>query len=283
MKDLKAEIQKLGRALSACLETIRDSDGPVEARVAGPLRASFASLCLAFKIVRPLVAPRICTAIMAPDTQTAKQAMRTAAADTDLLELRLDALAQIELEKLLPFSGKPVIVTNRKQEEGGHFKGAEPERLAYLQAAIALGTAYIDLEYRSPETWRTKLLHEKKSTEIILSYHDLQGTPGLPELLALWREMRRVQADYYKIITYARNPDDNLTLFNFLKELAPQDPRMICHAMGPAGLASRVLAPFFGSQWVYTAPPAGNRTAPGQLETGQMKRLWEIMRNASLE
>jgi 3-dehydroquinate dehydratase type I len=279
MLSQKAEVQNFDQALTACLKALSDPLAPVRPALTETLRASFSNLGRALGTDASKIKPLICTAIMGSDTRQTQSAMQTAAADADLLELRLDALKKIELEKLLPFPVKPVIVTIRKKEEGGHFQGPEPERLAYLQAAIDLGADYIDLEYGIPEPLRADLIDRKKTTGVILSYHDTQATPALKDLLGFWRGMTRIQADYYKIVTTGQSLDDNLTLLHFLKEVTSPGPKIICHAMGPAGLVSRVLAPFFGSQIVYTAPLGGNRTAPGQLETGQMKQLWDILRS----
>ncbi len=279
MLSLKADVQNFNQALTACLKALSDPRAPVRPEITETLRVSFSNLGRALGMDASKIKPLICTAIMGSDTHQTQSAMQTAVADADLLELRLDALERIELEKFLPFPAKPVIVTIRKKEEGGHFQGPEPERLAYLQSAIDLGADYIDLEYGTPERLRADLIDRKKTTRVILSYHDMQGTPGLQDLRTLWRDMTRIQADYYKIITSSRNLDDNLTLLHFLKEVTSSGPKIICHAMGSAGLVSRVLAPFFGSQIVYTAPSGGNQTAPGQLETGQMKRIWDILRS----
>ncbi|RPI74023.1 MAG: type I 3-dehydroquinate dehydratase [Desulfobacteraceae bacterium] len=278
MHALKTEIEHFDQALVACLHALSAPAASVPADLGKALHISFLNLGRLLEKVPAPVDPLICAAIMAPNTLGMQAALNSAAADADLLEIRLDALDRIEIEKLLPFALKPIIVTNRKKEEGGCFPGTEPERLAALRTAVDLGADYIDLEYRTPEPLRSELLHQKKTTGIILSYHDMRGTPGLPELRNLWQDMTRIRADYYKIVCTGRHLEDNLTLLHFLKEIAPPEPGIICHAMGSAGLVSRILAPFFGSRIVYVAPAGGTRTAPGQLEAGPIKQLWDILR-----
>ena len=54
----------------------------------------------------------------------------------DLIELRADYLRGAKLALLLQNRQKPFIVTNRRKEEGGNYKGEERKRLSVLQEAI---------------------------------------------------------------------------------------------------------------------------------------------------
>ena len=47
---------------------------------------------------------------------------------TDLVELRLDRLADCDLTPLFKAAGKPRIATCRSRAQGGFFGGSEPER-----------------------------------------------------------------------------------------------------------------------------------------------------------
>jgi 3-dehydroquinate dehydratase/shikimate dehydrogenase len=46
--------------------------------------------------------------------------------------------------------------------------------------------------------------------------------------------------------------------------------------MGEIGMASRILAPTFGSSWTYAAPSSNPGTAPGQITARQMRNLYRI-------
>ncbi len=73
----------------------------------------------------------------------------------DLIELRVDYLRRVKLTILLQNRQKPFIVTNRRKEEGGKYRGEERKRLSVLQEAIDLGVDYIDVELAT----ESSLLH----------------------------------------------------------------------------------------------------------------------------
>ena len=72
----------------------------------------------------------ICASIVATTTASAKEAMRHAAGDADVIELRLDLLETIDLPALLADRPRPVIVTARHPDHGGQWRGTEDERKA---------------------------------------------------------------------------------------------------------------------------------------------------------
>ena len=52
--------------------------------------------------------------------------------DADLIELRLDYVENLnsdELEKIIKKSQKPILITCRKNDEGGLFNGSEEKRI----------------------------------------------------------------------------------------------------------------------------------------------------------
>jgi len=219
----------------------------------------------------------LCISVRESEPHRASERMRAGAGEGDLVELRLDALKPIRLDGLLPFAECPLIVTNRRRAEGGLFPGNEEERLSHLMDAIRCKATYVDMEWRTPEPMRSRLLGDKAGTKVILSYHDLQGTPPLSGLLSLWEEMTAVDADGYKIVTRAQHLDDSMTVLRFLREVAGGGRPVISHCMGEEGRISRVLAPLFGSWMAYAAPSGGAQSAPGQLTAGQMRRVWEVV------
>jgi len=226
---------------------------------------------------RERVGGHLCISVLESDPERARQGMMMAAREGDLVELRLDALDEIRLNDLLPFTEGLLIVTNRRRGEGGFFRGKEEKRIAYLEEAIRYGVTYIDVEWMSPEPLRSRLLGKKGETGVILSYHNLQKTPPLEELLSLWEDMIQIDADIYKIVTWAQTLDDSLTVLRFLREAGGRGQRVISHCLGEEGKISRILAPLFGSFMAFASPEGGEEAAPGQLRAGQMRRVWEVL------
>ncbi len=71
------------------------------------------------------------------------------AADADLVELRLDTVDRPDVAAALDGRRRPVIVTCRAPWEGGGFRGSEEERRRILEAALAAGAEYVDVEARA--------------------------------------------------------------------------------------------------------------------------------------
>ena len=78
----------------------------------------------------------VCTTVAAKTSaKLAEKAARALSLGTDLVELRVDLLAGIEMQglapALAPLAGRSVL-TVRRREEGGGFAGGESERLALI-------------------------------------------------------------------------------------------------------------------------------------------------------
>ena len=64
-----------------------------------------------------------------------------------LVELRLDYVVRaVNLKRIIAERPGPVIVTCRRQSDGGKWTGSEEERLMLLRSAIAEQVEYVDLE-----------------------------------------------------------------------------------------------------------------------------------------
>src|SRR5689334_2278597 len=115
----------------------------------------------------------LCATVTAATTADLRR-QRDAITDADLVELRLDTVADPDAAGALEGRRAPVIVTCRSAAEGGQFKGSEEERKRILAEAIALGAEYVDIE------WRARfddLLAQTGGRGIVLSMHDFDGMP----------------------------------------------------------------------------------------------------------
>ncbi len=178
----------------------------------------------------------------------------------DVVEWRLDSLddPQSALPRLAERPG-PTIVTCRLSEDGGKWRHSEALRRECLRAAVAAGVEFVDLEAPLVEEFP-----RQGSTRRIVSLHDFETTPDdLPGLVA----RLAAGADIVKLATTARNLSDTLRV---LELKAPQGVPLIKLAMGERGLATRLLAPMFGSLWSYGCPSGGPPPAPGQVDIATM-------------
>lgn len=220
---------------------------------------------------------RICLSLGLKTIEDVHRHWQRWASQVEATEVRLDTLAKPDLAALLGKKPGPVIITNRRREEGGYYEGSEEERVDLLLEAIERGADYVDLEAKTPPPYLGKALSriKEKKARVILSWHDLRGTPTLVELKRRFREMSALKPDVIKIVTFARRYEDNLSILNLIPYARKHGKEIISFCMGPFGKPSRVLAGFLGSYFTYVAPETGSETAPGQLT---VKEILEIRR-----
>ena len=154
------------------------------------------------------------------------------------------------------------IFTLRRPDEGGGFKGSEPERLALVSESAGLEPAYFDIELRTLKANR-ELARTRLGQRTIVSWHGLAGTPDRARLLSLMADASAFGLP--KIVPAARSSVDNLAVLSLYDRPGPPP---IAFCMGQPGLLSRVMAIERGTPIAY-ASLDGERTAEGQLSLGQ--------------
>ncbi len=179
------------------------------------------------------------------------RAARDAVRHADLVELRLDGVADLDVAGALAGRRTPVVVTCRPAWEGGRFAGSEEERRRILEQGMRLGAEYVDVEWRAGFD---SLIRHRGGGGVIVSAHDFAGVPA--NLPAQVRAMRASGAEVVKVAITAARLSDCLPLTQ-----VTGDGPTVAIAMGPAGMPTRILAARFGSCWSY----AGNGVAPGQI------------------
>lgn len=196
----------------------------------------------------------------------------------DLIELRVDYLRGVKLELLLENRQKPFIVTNRRKEEGGQYRGEEKKRLGVLREAVDLGADYVDVEFAAERSFLQRLLRDRRSAKVILSFHDFRGTPSIKELQKLFGQMIRLEADVIKIVPFAKSWEDNLSILSLIPFAKERRQEIVAFCMGEKGKISRVFSPFVGAAWTYASINRTRASAPGQLTVRELKDTWEKMR-----
>jgi 3-dehydroquinate dehydratase/shikimate dehydrogenase len=216
--------------------------------------------------------PLICQVVTGGTADAIRRA-RDAVVDADLVELRLDSMTRPDPAAALADRRRPVIATCRPVREGGWFDGSEEDRLRILDEADALGAEFVDVE------WGARfepILRRRRGRGVIVSVHDFEGVPK--DIADRAAAMRSTGAEVVKISVRARSLSDLLPLAAIAR---PAHPDAVLIAMGPEGLASRVLAARFGSRWTY----AGDEVAPGQMPAARLLqefRFRRIRHDASL-
>ncbi len=186
---------------------------------------------------------------------------RNASPESDVVELRLDRVRDLDLKKVLAVSGKPRLATCRSRAEGGFFGGTEKERRRVLEDAIQEGVEYVDLEFSSDDA---RLLSKTGKSRPILSSHFRGGTPN--DLEETYHRMAVAGREaILKLIPYADSCTDNLRIRDLLRRARSEGRALIAFCMGEKGKISRILAHAWGSWGIYAPSTPDARTASGQL------------------
>ncbi len=221
---------------------------------------------------------RICLPIIEATMEKALKAIHEAHPVADLLELRVDYLREPDLGLLLNGRKKPFIITNRRKEEGGRYRGDERRRLGVLEEAIDLGVDFIDVELGTERSLLHGLIRNKKETKVILSFHDFKRTPPQQELEKMCDRMIQFGVDIVKIVTFARSLEDNLNTLSLIPYARERRQEIVAFCMGEKGRMSRIFAPLMGAAWTYGSLCRNRVSAPGQLTVEEMKDIWGRLR-----
>lgn len=182
-----------------------------------------------------------------------------------LVELRVDWLARDpDVPRLLKDRPTPVILTCRRANDGGKWRGSEEERIRLLRTAIVSGVEYVDIESDI-----AKSIPRYGKTKRIVSHHDFDGTPDNVE--EIWAEMAEMNPDIIKLVTLASSPSDCARVLNLVK--GAKIPT-VAFCMGEFGVWSRIVCGKLGSPFSYAAFSPDREVAPGQLSFQDMKDLY---------
>lgn len=221
----------------------------------------------------------ICISIAESSFQIIEKRLNVFVPHADMVEIRLDALSQSAspalISSMISHTRLPIIFTCRRQDEGGAFPGDEAQRLECLWHAVDAGAAFIDVELRSDEIMRDRLIQHAESSgcKVIISWHDFHETPSDTELRAVLEQQKQAGAHIAKVVTMAREQSDILRLFSIYYAAAELAMPLIAFCMGKAGKISRVACLAMGSYLSFASPDTGLETAPGQIPLKQFRYI----------
>ena len=202
---------------------------------------------------------------------------RAEKAQADLIEVRLDCLEiSRKLSDLAKSTKTPLIATNKLQSEKGFFAGSETERQQTLFNAAKNDFEYVDVDLSNPKQKETidklKLLGAKP----IVSYHKFDGSLSVSEMEKVLEREIASGASVCKIITTAKQIEDNLTALNFVSAMSSK-AKLVCFCMGEYGKASRLLSPMFGAYFTFASLEQGSETAAGQMSIQEMRAAYNLL------
>jgi 3-dehydroquinate dehydratase/shikimate dehydrogenase len=217
----------------------------------------------------------ICVSLTEETTAATLARMEALAPTADLFEVRADCLRELDLTALLRRRPRPLLFTCRPESEGGRWPDADREgRRRLLHQAIERGVELVDVELRSGFD---DLITAKAGDGLVLSFHDLEGLPD--DLEGLHSRMAATGADVVKIVGTARSVADLGRLLALARRRSPPPVPgrgLVCLAMGPLGVASRILGGRCQAPFTYASPEAGREAAPGQLPASVLADTYRV-------
>jgi 3-dehydroquinate dehydratase/shikimate dehydrogenase len=208
----------------------------------------------------------VCITIAEDSVGAVSDRMAELAPLADLFEVRADFLSDPDLAGVLRARTRPILLTCRPESEGGRFPDRDhAARRRILTEAVSRGFDLVDVEFRSGFA---DVIAAKAGRGLVLSTHDFAGAPK--DLDPLHAQMARLRPDVVKVAVTARSVADLGRLLAFARRRAPapaagKHPELVAIAMGPLGVASRILGGTYGAPFTFAAPDASPPVAPGQL------------------
>ena len=221
-----------------------------------------------------------------------ESAKRLLTSPVDLVEWRADWFEQVDeievvqevLRELRVILGeRPILFTIRTKNEGGESGiGFSRYRELILQVAQTKLVDMVDVEVYMHEQV-PELVQELKDTGIVIigSNHDFEKTPQKREMMQTLGYMQYIGADISKLAVMPQSKQDVLALLSATENMLTtyNSGPIITMAMSNIGNISRVSGETFGS--CITFGSLGKVSAPGQLNVYDLKKVLEIMHEAS--
>lgn len=245
-----------------------------------------------------------------PLAEQVEAAVRAGAGVVELRVDRIGDAAAVE-DLLQQPHEVPFILTVRRAEEGGAWEAEESRRIGLIERLGQYSPGLVDVEYaawqRSADVRRRigelcglqeapgasdEATTQKRDgrrggnggaaaeegagtqrgdNELILSHHDLHGTP--PNLEEVFERLFAAPAGILKAVFTARDALDSCRVLEQLHRRGGRR-KLIALAMGAAGLPARVLARKFGGFLTFAALARGAESAPGQPTVAELRDVY---------
>jgi len=209
-----------------------------------------------------------------------EQACERASAFADIIELRLDCLEDndwaTQLESLIRKQSRPLILTFRPSEQGGHRVLSRAEREAFWKRDWSSSpTALTDIESdlvcdAASQTFGGSF----EWSRVIASHHDFSRVPA--DLEHIYERLAATPAHVVKIAVSANDITDCIRIFHLLERARREQRNLIAIAMGNAGVATRILGPSRGAFLTYASLEETSATAPGQVNAQQLRSVYRM-------
>ena len=219
-----------------------------------------------------------------------KKAEEITSLPADLVEWRADFYdGLLDREKLLgtlsalrkALGEIPILFTIRTKPEGGEIAiDAKPYAEINLAVAASGDADMVDVEIEKEGSQGVIDGIHKAGCLVVGSKHDFKATPPKDEMVATLKKAQDMGADIPKIAVMPNSSHDVVTLLCASTEVHEKiaDRPILTISMGPKGMVSRMACELSGSCMTFGA--AGQTSAPGQIQVGELKDMLTLIHKA---
>ncbi|MBI9099849.1 MAG: shikimate dehydrogenase [Spirochaetaceae bacterium] len=194
----------------------------------------------------------------------------------DMVELRTDLLDQDQYSQVARFpslTDLPVILTCRKDSDGGSWKGHERDRTGHLLDWLDGEFSYVDLEM-DLENSEIEKKTRSSGIQIIRSFHDFHGVPE--NLFEIMNSLRGTDV-IAKGAVYPRSSEELHRLIDASIKLKKSGKvPFILLGMGDFGFPTRILAEKLGSYLTFCSDSAAPSGAPGHCSASDLSEIYHF-------
>jgi len=238
-------------------------------------------------------APVVIVPLVATSTGALVEQARAALGAADVLEWRLDHMADLSPEGVVA-AGRAlagaagsigVLVTYRTGAEGGARTDDAGDVEAYVERYRVLLdehlVAGVDVETAlGPAVVAQVVAAAHHAGAVVVgSSHDTTATPSAEQIVSRLVAMAAAGVDMCKAAVTPHTPDDVLTLLAATLTASRRlDQPLVTVAMGPLGVVTRLAGQTFGS--AATFGTVGPASAPGQVDAVVLRQVVDLVHHA---
>ncbi|RMG40437.1 MAG: type I 3-dehydroquinate dehydratase [Planctomycetota bacterium] len=198
----------------------------------------------------------ICITVNPSSRKLAKVDLLNAARQCDMVELCLDRFIKSpDIPDLLKVIDKPILISCRRPQEGGHWDRGEEDRLKLLRTAIVAGPAYVELDLETAAQ-----IPRYGQTKRVISYTNLEQP--VSRITPILERAAKVQADVVKFTWPVPTMETAWPLLGAV--VKPRSLPVVGLGLGDAGITFSLLGRKYGSPWLYAALEKGMEAYPSQ-------------------
>lgn len=210
----------------------------------------------------------ICVSVTPTSRTLAPADVLNASRKCDLVEICLDHFIKTpEVADLLKISDKPVLISCRREKDGGNWKGSEEDRMQLLRNTIIAGPEYVELDLDIAEK-----IPRFGNTKRVVSHTSLSTVPD--KMDEIFEKCWKAKADVVKVTW----PTDDLDAAWPLLAAVTQKRELpvVGQGIGRSGLTFSLLGRRYGSPWIYAALEKGMEAYESQPTIWQLEEYcWE--------